>query len=175
MQLVIRPIERGTYLQVAVDAISCTYNMDGFTPMNAVLSTYRLDREHFRQCGRFHALPKFRAIGHGDGDQRPLIITTTKTVRWDDAPEATTEILTVADCERCESLRMTHFGFVLGRFPELAFKQCLLSIQKASALENLRHVILDVDEQHYDVALGVYRYFITDSQPKTVGIGEAGK
>lgn len=175
MQLVIRPIERGTYLQVAVDAISCTYNMDGFTPMNAVLSAYRLDREHFRQCGRFHALPEFRAIGHGDGDQKPLVITTTKTARWNDAPEATTEILTVADCERCESLRMAHFGFVLGRFPELAFRQCLLSVQRASALRNLRRVLLDVDERHYDGALEVYRHLITDPQPKTAGIGEARK
>ena len=38
MEVVIRPIEHGTYIPMTVDAISCTYNMDGFTPMNAILA-----------------------------------------------------------------------------------------------------------------------------------------
>ena len=71
MEVVIRPIEHGSYTPIPVDAISCTYNMDGFTPMNAILAAYDLDREHFRKCGRMHEGPKLRIICHGDCYERP--------------------------------------------------------------------------------------------------------
>ena len=86
MEVVIRPIEHGTYIPMTVDAISCTYNMDGFTPMNAILAAYGLDREHFRKCGRMHEGPKLRIICHGDCYERPQVITVSKTERWDSEP-----------------------------------------------------------------------------------------
>lgn len=48
MEVLIRPISRGWYEPTDVDAISCTYNPDGFTPMSAVLVAYGLDREYFK-------------------------------------------------------------------------------------------------------------------------------
>jgi hypothetical protein len=33
----LRPISHGSYVASDADVISCTYNMDGFTPMNSVL------------------------------------------------------------------------------------------------------------------------------------------
>lgn len=155
MEVVIRPIEHGTYTPMTVDAISCTYNMDGFTLMNAVLIAHGLDREYFRQCGRMHEGSKFRVICHGDCYERPQVITVSKTERWDSEPDATTEILTIADCERCISLCMTHFGFILGAFPASAFRQCLESIQSASGLENLKRVVVDIDARYYQRAIDV--------------------
>jgi hypothetical protein len=156
MEVVIRPIEHGTYTPMTVDAISCTYDMDGFTLMNVVLIAHGLDREYYRQCGRMHEGPKFRVICHGDCYERPQVITVSKTERWDSEPGATTEILTIADCERCESLCMTHFSFILGAFPASAFRHCLESIQSASGLENLERVIVDIDARYYQYALDVH-------------------
>jgi len=156
MEVVIRPIAHGSYAPFPVDAISCTYNMDGFTPMNAVLSAYGMDREHFRKCARFHAGPKFRTICHGDCYERPQVITVSKTERWDSEPSATDEILTIADCERCESLCMTHFMFIIGKFPETAFEQCLRSVELAKLHTRLRKIVVDVDERCYLQALDVH-------------------
>lgn len=122
--------------------------------MNAILFAHRLDQERFRKCARFHEVPRFRVIGHGD--VKPLVITVTKTEHWDSEPSATDEILKVADCERCESLCMTHFGFMLGKFPEQAFRQCLASLQHAVTLDNLQRVVVDVDERYFDDAVYIW-------------------
>ena len=163
MEVVIRPIEHGTYIPMTVDAISCTYNMDGFTPMNAILAAYGLDREHFRKCGRMHEGSKLRIICHGDCYERPQVITVSKNERWDSEPGATKEILTIADCERCESLCITHFSYILGAFPVGAFRQCLESIQSAATLVNLKRVVVDADERYYQQALDVHSKVLSNA------------
>lgn len=157
MEIVIRPIPRGSYEALPVDAISCTYNMDGFTPMNSILVAYGLDREHFRKCAGMHGGPKFRIICHGDcNDEGPQVITASKTLHWDSEPGATAEILAIADGEQCESLSMTHFMFILGNFPEAAFEQCLRSVESGKSRAYLRKVVVDVDEGYYQQALDVH-------------------
>ena len=97
--------------------------MNGFTLMSAVLSQFGLDREHFRKCARLHEGEKFRVISHGD--EKPFVITTTKTEHWDREPTATEQILNTAYAERCESLCLTHFEVIRVTFPKGAFTQCL--------------------------------------------------
>lgn len=155
MEVVIRPVAHVAYESVKTDAISCTYDMDGFTLMNEVLKAYRLDREHFRKCASMHESRKFRVISHGD--KKPFVITTTKTERWDSEPSATEQILNTADAERCESLCMTHFAYILSAFPADAFMQCLRQIEQAVQMTQLKRVVLDVDERYADVANDVYR------------------
>lgn len=170
MEVVIRPIPHSHdeyamghcifWPSAGADAISCTYNLNGFTPMTAVIremgSTLPrgVDIEHFRKCARYHDRPNFRTIGHGD--EKPLIITATKTERWDSEPGATNEILTIADAEQCESLCMTHFMFILGKFPETAFEQCLRSIELPKFHTQLRKIVVDVDERCYLQAIDVH-------------------
>jgi hypothetical protein len=144
------------YPPVKTDAISCTFNVDGFSPMKAVLRAHGLNQAHFEKCRRFHEGSKLRIICHGDCYERPQVITVSKTGRWGSEPGATKEILTLADCERCVSLCMTHFGFILGAFPASAFRQCLESIQSASGIENLECVVVDIDARFYQRALDVH-------------------
>lgn len=99
MEVLLRPVPHLAYEPVKTDAISCTYDMDGFTLMNVVLIQHGLDREHFRKCAHMHSGGKFRVISHGD--EKPLVITTTKTERWDSEPSATQQVIDAADAERC--------------------------------------------------------------------------
>ena len=155
MELLLRSVPHLAYEPVKTDAISCTYNMDGFTLMNAVLIQHGLDREHFRKCAHMHSGDKFRVISHGD--EKPLVITTTKTERWDSEPSAAQQIIDVADAERCESLCMTHFAFILGEFPEEAFAQCMQQIKSAKHCTNLQKVVVDVDSRHFESAQAVQK------------------
>ncbi len=155
MELLLRSVPHAAYEPVETDAISCTYNMDGFTLMNAVLIQHGLDREHFRKCAHMHSGEKFRVIAHGD--EKPLVITTTKTESWDSEPSATRQIIDAADAERCESLCMTHFAFILGKFPDDAFAQCIQQIELAKHCTNLQKVILDVDSRHFESAQAVQK------------------
>lgn len=155
MELLIRPVPHLAYEPVETDAISCTYDMDGFTLMNAVLIQHGLDREHFRKCAHMHSSDKFRVISHGD--EKPLVITITKTERWDSEPSAAQQIIAAADAERCESLCMTHFAFILGKFPEEAFTQCIQQIVLATHCTNLQKVIVDVDSRYFDRAKAVQK------------------
>lgn len=155
MEVLLRPVPHLAYEPVETDAISCTYNMDGFTLMNAVLIQHGLDREYFRKCAHMHSGGKFRVISHGD--EKPLVITTTKTERWDSEPSATQQVIDAADAERCESLCMTHFTFILGNFPEEAFAQCIQQIVLATHCTNLQKVIVDVDSRHFDRAKAVQK------------------
>lgn len=150
MEIVLRLVPHAAYESVKTDAISCTYDMDGFTLMNAVLSELGLDREHFRKCANLHADGRFRVISHGE--EKPFVITTTRTERWDSQLDATEQILNTADAERCTSLCMTHFAFILGVFPEAAFTQCLQYIEQAKHLTQLKRVVVDVDERFVDAA-----------------------
>lgn len=167
MEIVIRPVAHGCYETARTDAVSCTYDMDGFTLMSAVLSQLALDREHFRSCAHMHEGQKFRVISHGD--EKPFVITTTKTERWDSVPSATEQILNAADAERCESLCMTHFAFILGEFPVGAFAQCLRQIEQAKQLTCLRKIIVDVDERYSELAITVY----SDEQAEIVRGGKS--
>ncbi len=153
MEVLIRPVPHAGYKPLKADAISCTYDMDGFTLMNDVLIAHGMDREHFRGCARMHEGRQFRVIAHGD--EKPLVITTTKTERWDSEPGATQQIIMAADAERCESLCMTHFGFILGSFPEDAFRRCLETLRKAGAQKYLQRVIVDVDDRYHVQALSL--------------------
>lgn len=153
MEVLIRPVPHASYARVETDAVSCTCDVDGFTLMNAVLIAHRLDREHFRMCAYMHEGDQFRVIAHHD--KKPLVITSTKTEHWDNEPSATKQIISTADAERCESLCMTHFAFILGDFPTNAFRQCLESIQNFGEQTHLRLVIVDVDDRCYDEALRV--------------------
>lgn len=153
MEVLIRPVPHASYARVDTDAVSCTYDIDGFTLMNAVLIAHRLDREHFRMRAHMHDGDQFRVIAHSD--KKPLVITSTKTEHWDSEPSATKQIISTANAELCESLCMTHFGFILGNFPTNAFRQCLESIQNSGEQTHLRHVIVDVDDRYYDEALRV--------------------
>lgn len=153
MEVLIRPVPHACYEPIKTDAISCTYDMDGFTLMNAVLISHGLDREYFRGCARMHAGSQFRVIAHGD--EKPLVITTSKTERWDSEHGATQQIIIAADAERCKSLCMTHFGFILGSFPEHAFCRCLETLRNAGTQEYLQHVILDVDDRYHAQALNL--------------------
>jgi hypothetical protein len=131
--------------------------MDGFTTMNSILVAYGLDREHFRKCAGMHEGSMFRTICHGDcNDKGPQVITASKTLRWDSEPGATAEILAIADDERRESLCMTHFMFILGKFPEAAFEQSLRSVESGQFRAYLRKIVVDVDEQYYPQALAVH-------------------
>ena len=150
MEVLIRPIAHGGYEVAETDAVSCAYDMGNFTLMNAALSQFGHDREHFRKCAHMHEGEKFRMISHGD--EKPLVITTTKTERWDSEPSATEKILNAADAERCESLCMTHFAFILGEFPAEAFAQCLRQIEQAERMSNLQKVVVDVDERYVEMA-----------------------
>lgn len=154
MEVVIRPIPHGSYAAVQVDAISCTYDTDGFTLMNAVLMAYGLDREHFQNLSRMYEGGKFMITAHVD--MKPIVITTTKTERWDSEPTATEQILRAADCERCGSLCLTHFAFILGRFPETALEQCLRSVEMAKLSIGLNKIVVDVDKRYYQQALDVH-------------------
>lgn len=155
MEVEIRPVAHGHYQAIKTDSISCTFDMDGFTQMNAVLSHLGLDKEHFRKCAYMHASQKFRVISHGD--KKPFVITTTKTDRWGSEPNATEQILNTADAERCESLCMTHFAYILSAFPADAFMQCLSQIEQGVQFTQLKRVVLDVDERYADVANDIYR------------------
>lgn len=155
MEVLLRPVPHLAYEPVKTDAISCTYDMDGFTLMNVVLIQHGLDREHFRKCAHMHSGGKFRVISHGD--EKPLVITTTKTERWDSEPSATQQVIDAADAERCESLCMTHFAFILGNFPDEAFAQCIQQIVLATHCTNLQKVIVDVDSRYFDRAKAVQK------------------
>jgi hypothetical protein len=155
MEVLLRPVPHLAYEPVETDAISCTYDMDGFTLMNAVLIQHGLDREHFRKCAHMHSGGKFRVISHGD--EKPLVITTTKTERWNSEPSATQQVIDAADAKHCESLCMTHFAFILGKFPEEAFAQCMQQIKLANYCSNLQKVVVDVDSRHFESAQAVQK------------------
>lgn len=173
MEVLIRPVPHASYAPVETDAVSCTYDVDGFTLMNAVLIAHRLNREHFRMRAHMHEDDQFRVIAHRD--KKPLVITSTKTEHWDSEPSATEQIISTANAEHCESLCMTHFAFILGDFPTKAFSQCLKLIHNSGEQTHLRRVIVDVDDRYYDEALRVSQAlkpfdFIVNGEPRVPGL-----
>jgi hypothetical protein len=162
MEIDLRPISHSSY-EVAMghcifyppiktDAISCTFNTNGFTPMLAVLRSHCFDTEYFFRnsvLGKWHS-SEFRV--HVHQQYSPLLLTTTKMSTWDDAPQASSEIIKVADAEGCESLCLSHFMFLQGKFPKSALKQCLQMAASTDQLGALKRVIVDVDVRHIDAA-----------------------
>lgn len=155
MEILIRPVPHACYEPIDIDAISCTYDVEGVTLMNAVLIQHRLDREYFRKCAHMHAGEKFRVATHGD--KKPVVITTTKTERWDSEPNATLEIVRAAEAAQCESLCMTHFAFILGKFPKEAFTQCMLQLEQVKNTNKLKKIVVDVDEHCIELAMTVHQ------------------
>lgn len=158
MEILIRAVPHEGYEPIETDAISCTYDMDGFTLMNAVLIQHGLDREHFRKCAYMHESEKFRVISHGD--EKPFVITTTKTERWNSEPNAARQIMVTADAERAESLCMTHFAFISGKFPEDDFAQCMREVAQTENYIELKKIVVDVDSRYFEEAKVVHHKVI---------------
>jgi hypothetical protein len=158
MEILIRPISHRTeeyamghcysWPSAATEAVSCTYNMDGFSPMNAVITAQGWDRANFIGSGALGLRPDEAAGVLVHKECRPLLLTTTKTPSWNDRGQATTEIISTADAEGCESLCMTHFAFLPRKFPKGALKHCLQMAARAGDQPHMKRVIVDVDERH---------------------------
>lgn len=138
------------------DAISVTYSPDGFTPMNGWLLGFGIDYHQFNHPAikRAHTDRRFRVIAHCD--EKPVVITASKTERWDSELGAGMEIIRTADCERTQSLCMLQFGYVLGKFPVLAFEQCVKAVRQAKYWANISEVDVYVGDEHHEQAKRIW-------------------
>ena len=154
MEIELRAIPHGSYVPAQVDAISCAYNMDGFTPMNAVLINYGIDRENFKSKAleKYHTDRGFLAISHGE--IRPNVITTSE--KWESISDAAFHILTTIESNFCKSLCMTHFAFVFGKFPAIAFGQFMQAVELAEHFNDLEKIVVDVDDAHLKQANAIW-------------------
>jgi hypothetical protein len=151
------------YPPVKTDAISCTFNMNGFSPMKAVLQAHGLDEDHFQKCRRWHEGRPFRTITHGD--EFPNIITSTRTVTWNEVPDAAFQVLKTVEDQYCKSLCMTHFAFILWKFPTDAFEACMIAVSMAWTHSQLQQIIVDVDERFFTNATQVLRQVQNGNHP----------
>lgn len=131
------------------DAIAVTYSPEGFTPMNGWLLGFGIDYHRFNHpvFKKAHTDRGYRVIAHGD--EKPIVITASKTERWDSVPDAATEIIRTADCERTRSLCMLQFGYVLGKFPAAAFEQCARAARQAKYWAEIGEIDVYVGDEHH--------------------------
>lgn len=130
--------------------------MDGFTPMSAVLINYGIDREKFKSetLKKYHSERGFRTMTHGDG--YPNVITSSETEKWDSVSDAAFHILMTVESSFCKSLCMTHFAFVFGAFPAIAFGQFMQAVELAEHFTGLEKIIVDVDDVHLKQANAIW-------------------
>jgi hypothetical protein len=158
MNITLRPIPHGSYVASDVDVISCTYNMDGFTPMNAILIQHGIERAHFtiKKLDTYHSERGFCTLVHEDVS--PNVITSTETEKWDSISDASFEILrTAAAVGRYKSICFTQFAFVQGLFPEIAFRQLMLAVEYSEHFASLEKIIVDIDEKHIEQARAIWQ------------------
>mgnify|MGYP000547123110 FL=1 len=158
MEITLRPIPHGSYVASDADVISCTYNMDGFTPMNSVLVAHQIERAHFtsKTLETYHSARGFRTLVHED--VKPKVITSTETQKWDSISDAPFEILRAAAAVgRYKSICFTQFAFVQGPFPEIAFRQLMLAVEFSEHFGSLEEIIVDVDEKHIEQAQAIWQ------------------
>ena len=133
---------------IDVDAVSCTYNPEGFSPMLAVIKCLGRDRDRFTHPALTTShQSRFSVMSH-EFEARPVIITSSRTATWSAEPNVAAEIIRVADIERSRSLCMTHFSFLPGTFPRQAFEQCVLAAMLARHFTSVARITIDVDERH---------------------------
>jgi hypothetical protein len=158
MNTTLRPIPHGSYVASDAEVISCTYNMDGFTPMNSVLVAHQIERAHFtsKTLETYHSARGFRTMVHED--VKPNVITSTETEKWDSISDAPFEILSTAGIVgKCKSLCFTQFAFVQGLFPEIGFRQLMLAVEFSEHFGRLEKIIVDVDERHIEQARVIWK------------------
>ena len=153
MQITLRTIPHGSYVASDADVISCTYNMNGFTPMNTVLVAHEIERAHFtiKALDAYHSERGFRALVHEHVS--PKVITSTETQKWDSISDAPFEILRAANAAgKYKSLCFTQFAFVQGTFPDIAFRQLMLAAEFSEHFGSFEKIIVDIDERHIEQA-----------------------
>jgi hypothetical protein len=158
MNTTLRPIPHGSYVASDAEVISCTYNMDGFTPMNSVLVAHQIERAHFasKTLETYHSARGFRTLVHED--VKPKVITSTETEKWDSISDAPFEILSTAGIVgKYKSLCFTQFAFVQGLFPEIAFRQLMLAVEFSEHFGSLEKIIVDMDERHIEQARMIWK------------------
>jgi hypothetical protein len=158
MNIELRQISHGAYVASDADAISCTYNMNGFTPMNSVLVAHQIERAHFtsKTLESYHSVRGFRTLVHED--VKPKVITSTETQKWDSISDAPFEILSTAGIVgKYKSLCFTQFAFVQGLFPEIAFRQLMLAVEFSEHFGSLEKIIVDMDERYIEQAKMIWK------------------
>jgi hypothetical protein len=158
MNTTLRPIPHGSYVASDAEVISCTYNMDGFTPMNSVLVAHQIERAHFtsKTLETYHSARGFRTLVHED--VKPKVITSTETQKWDSISDAPFEILSTAGIVgKYKSLCFTQFAFVQGLFPVIAFRQLMLAVEFSEHFGSFETIIVDMDERHIEQARMIWK------------------
>lgn len=158
MNITLRSIPHGSYVASDADVVSCTYNIDGFTLMNAVMIQHGIERAHFtnKALETYHSERGFRTLVHEDVS--PIVITSTETEKRDSISDAAFEILRTVDAAgKYKSLCFTQFAFVLGVFPEIAFRQLMLAAEFAEHFGSLEEIIVDMDEKHIEQAQVIWQ------------------
>ena len=183
MELVVRAIPNGQWIDITVDSISCTFNQNAQSPMASVSKVLGIDRDLLFGGYQRRELNDEQFHVHIHRTCSPLFLTTSKMRTWDDATHATSEITRVANAEGCRSLCMTHFMCILGKFPTAAFFHCLQMAAITEHQDHLEKVIIDVDERYIDVARNLlkkvhsqqaYMRKFNLSKGRTLGMAEAG-
>lgn len=119
--------------------------------MGVVLRSLRLDELPFQEkalCQKHEEA--FTVILHEKSS--PYLITSSRTARWDSEPQAPRLILEKAEEAKCRSLCMTHFAFILGKFPKMAFTHCLRMASQNWGHSSLQTVVLNVDSRYLSIA-----------------------
>ncbi len=158
MEITLRPISNCSYVASEADVIACIYNMDGFTPMNAVLVAHEIERAHFttKKLDAYHSDRGFRTMVH-EG-VKPKVITCTETEKWDSVSDVGFEILSTADAVgKCKSICFTQFAHVQGLFPEIAFRQLMIAAELAEHFAKLEKIVVDVDARYIEQAESIWQ------------------
>jgi hypothetical protein len=140
-----------------IDAISVTANLNGTTPMSAVLKYLNVDKKTIRKIADYS-----NTNGHVELFKYwPNLIllppTRAEIGRHKDVEFYTIKMLKICNAENFKELHFTHYGFMNGIFQKLEIRRILAIMLNPLIYTTLETIYWEIDSRYIDEMKDLYR------------------
>jgi hypothetical protein len=136
-----------------VDAISSTANVNGFVPLTAIANNMNWPAEMINNFVK--SVNQNNEVGINN-QLNPTLLLVPSFDRKRDQQYLINDFFNACNHLKIKTLRFTHFGYILNRFPEEQITNILQYIMDNEETLTLDRIYWDVDENHMQNILGLY-------------------
>jgi hypothetical protein len=140
-----------------IDAISVTANLNGATPLSAVLQYLNIDKKTIRKIADYSNINGHVELVKNWPNLILLPPTRAEIGRHKDVEFYTIKMLKICNAENFKELHFTHYGFMNGIFQKLEIRRILAIMLNPLIYTTLETIYWEIDSRYIDEMRELYR------------------
>jgi len=139
-----------------IDAISVTANLNGATPLSAVLQYLKVDKKTIRKIVDYSNINGRVELVKNRPNLILLPPTRAEIGRHKDVEFYAIKMLKICNAENFKELHFTHYGFMNGIFQKLEIRRILTILLNPLVYSTLETIYWEIDSRYIDEMRDLY-------------------